>query len=181
MKLRNALVFAVVAAVAAAFGVYFGVWQSQSKLPFARTSAPKPIPQLNFEDANGRAHTLADFKGKVVLLNVWATWCEPCRQEMPALDRLQAELGGDRFQVVPLSVDQQGLPIARRFYGEIGIKALPLYIDPTAKAAFTLDAAGLPVTLLVDRAGREIGRHLGAVQWDSPDVVAELRRLTTAE
>ena len=181
MKLRNALVFAGVAAVAAAFGVYFGVWQSQSKLPFARTSAPKSIPQLTFQDANGRAHTLADFKGKVVLLNVWATWCEPCRKEMPALDRLQAELGGDRFQVVPLSVDQQGLPIARRFYGEIGIKALPLYVDPTAKAAFTLDAAGLPVTLLVDRAGREIGRHLGAVQWDSPDVVAELRRLTTAE
>lgn len=179
MKLRTALIFGGVAIVAAALGVFFSQWQ-QSKLPFARTSA-KPIPELRFNDAAGHPHTLADFRGKVVLLNVWATWCEPCRKEMPALDRLQAELGGDRFQVVPLSVDQQGLPIAQRFYGEIGIKALPLYIDPTAKAAFTLDAAGLPVTLLVDRSGREIGRHLGAVQWDSPDVVAELRRITARE
>jgi thiol-disulfide isomerase/thioredoxin len=181
MKLRSALLFAGVAIVAAGLGVYFGAWHSQGDLPFARTSAPKPIPELRFVDAKGQSHTLADFRGKVVLLNIWATWCEPCRKEMPALDRLQAQMGGERFQVVPLSVDQQGLPIAQRFYAEIGIKALPLYIDPTAKAAFTLDAAGLPVTLLVDRAGREIGRHLGAVSWDSPDVVEQLRRITTAE
>src|SRR6059036_412289 len=92
----------------------------------------------------GRPTTLADFRGKVVLLNVWATWCEPCREEMPTLDRLQARLGGERFQVVALSVDQQGASIARKFYDEFAIKALPLYVDPTAKAAFTLDAPGLP-------------------------------------
>jgi thiol-disulfide isomerase/thioredoxin len=129
----------------------------------------------------GRSLTLADFRGKVVLLNIWATWCAPCREEMPALDRLEAKLGGERFQVVALSVDLQGAPIARKFYGEVGIKALQLYIDPTAKAAFTLDAAGLPATLLLDRAGREIGRHLGPVKWDDPEVIERLRRAITAE
>jgi len=181
MNKRVAIVFIVVALAAAALGVYFGAWQSQSKLPFARATKPKPVPELRFNDADGRAHTLADFRGKLVLLNIWATWCEPCREEMPALDRLQAKLGGERFLVVALSVDQQGPAIARRFYAETGIKALPLYIDPTAKAAFTVDATGLPASLLIDRQGREIGRHLGAVKWDDPDVVQRLRRSIAAE
>jgi len=181
MNKRVAIVFIVVALAAAALGVYFGAWQSQSKLPFARATKPKPVPELRFNDADGRAHTLADFRGKLVLLNIWATWCEPCREEMPALDRLQAKLGGERFLVVALSVDQQGPAIARRFYAETGIKALPLYIDPTAKAAFTVDATGLPASLLIDRQGREIGRHLGAVKWDDAEVVERLRRAIAAE
>jgi thiol-disulfide isomerase/thioredoxin len=181
MKARIALAFGAVALVAVALGTYFGMWQADSKLPFGRAGRPKPIPELSFQDAEGRAHTLAEFRGKVVLLNVWATWCEPCREEMPALDRLQAAIGGGPFQVVPLSVDQQGLAIARKFYAQVGIKALPLYVDPSAKAAFTLEAPGLPVTLLVDRSGREIGRHLGAVKWDSPEVVERLRRVIAAE
>ena len=181
MNKRAAIAFIVVALVAAAFGVYFRASHTDSKLPFARAGRPKPLPELRFNDADGKAHTLADFRGKVVLLNIWATWCEPCREEMPALDRLQAKLGGERFQVVALSVDQQGASIARKFYAQVGIKALPLYIDPTAKAAFTLDAAGLPATLLVDRQGREIGRHLGAVKWDDAEVVQRLRHAIAAE
>jgi len=178
---RAAIAFIVVALVAAGLGVYFGAWHAESKLPFARAARPKPVPELRFNDAEGRAHTLAEFRGKVVLLNIWATWCEPCREEMPALDRLETKLGGERFHVVPLSVDQQGPAIARKFYAEAGIKALPLYIDPTAKAAFTVDAAGLPASLLIDRQGREIGRHLGAVKWDDPQVVERLRRAIAAE
>lgn len=169
-----------VAVAAAAAGAYVSYWEKSSD-PFTRAAAPKVIPELRFVDERGRSHSLADFRGKVVLLNVWATWCEPCRQEMPALDRLQAKLGGDRFQVLALSVDQQGAPIARKFYDEVAIKALPLYVDPTAKAAFALDAPGLPVTLLVDRSGREIGRHLGAVKWDAPEVVQRLQRAMTQE
>jgi thiol-disulfide isomerase/thioredoxin len=180
LKLRLALVFAAVAIAAASAGIFVAYHQT-SALPFARAAKPKPIPELRFVDGAGRALTLGDFRGKVVLLNIWATWCAPCREEMPALDRLQAQLGGERFQVVALSVDLQGAPIARKFYGEVGIKALPLYVDPTAKAAFVLDAAGLPATLLVDRAGREVGRHLGPVKWDSPEVVSELRRAIAAE
>ena len=181
MNKRAAIAFIVVALVAAALGVYFGAWHTASKLPFARPARPKPLPELRFNDAAGKAHTLADFRGKVLLLNLWATWCEPCREEMPALDRLEAKLGGERFHVIALSVDQQGPAIARKFYAQVGIKALPLYVDPTAKAAFTLDAAGLPATLLIDREGREIGRHLGAVKWDDAEVVQRLRRAIAAE
>ena len=177
MKLRIAL---IVGAIAVAAGAYVAYWQAGTG-PFGRAASPKAMPELRFVDGAGRAHTLADFRGKVVLLNVWATWCEPCREEMPTLDRLQARLGGDRFQVVALSVDQQGASIARKFYDEFAIKALPLYIDPTAKAAFVLNAPGLPVTLLVDRSGREIGRHLGAVKWDAPPVVERLQRTMAAE
>jgi len=145
---------------------------------------PKPVkdaPDFQVRTPDDRQIRLADLRGKVVFLNFWATWCEPCREEMPTLDRLQARLGGDRFQVVALSVDQQGAAIARKFYEEFAIKALALYIDPTAKAAFVLDAPGLPVSLLVDRQGREIGRHLGALKWDAPEVVERLQRAMTAE
>ena len=178
MKLRLAL--AAVALIAVAAGAYVSYWEKGTG-PFARPAGPKAIPELRFVDEAGRPHSLADFRGKVVLLNVWATWCEPCREEMPALDRLQARLGGARFQVLTLSVDQQGAPIARKFYSEVGIKALPIYVDPTAKAAFVLDAPGLPATLLVDRQGREVGRHLGAVKWDAPEVVERLQRAMAAE
>ena len=170
----------IVGGIALAAGAYVAYWQASTG-PFGRAASPKAIPELRFVDGAGRAQTLADFRGKVVLLNVWATWCEPCREEMPTLDRLQARLGGDRFQVLALSVDQQGASIARKFYDEFAIRALPLYVDPTAKAAFTLNAPGLPVTLLVDRNGREIGRHLGAVKWDAPEVVERLQRAMTAE
>jgi thiol-disulfide isomerase/thioredoxin len=180
MRWRIAIAFGAVAIAAAGAGVYLSYRQTGAT-PFARALKPKPIPELRFVDGAGRNLSLADFRGKVVLLNIWATWCAPCREEMPALDRLQAQLGGERFQVVALSVDPQGAPIARKFYGEVGIKALPLYVDPTAKAAFTLDAPGLPATLLVDRSGREVGRHLGAVKWDAPEVVEQLRRAIAAE
>jgi thiol-disulfide isomerase/thioredoxin len=174
--------FAGIAIAAAAAGIYVHEWNvRRSPLPFARPTQ-KEVPALQFEDAHGRKHTLADFRGKVVLLNVWATWCAPCREEMPALDRLQAQLGGPAFQVVALSVDQQGAEIAQRFFREIGVKSLDFYIDRSARAAFQLEAPGLPVSLLIDRQGREVGRKLGAAQWDSAEVVEDLRRrITRAE
>jgi mono/diheme cytochrome c family protein len=177
MRLRTALALAAVALLAVAAGAYFALSGGGSLrgLPFARV-APKPVPELTILDAAGKARSLAEFRGRLVLLNVWATWCAPCREEMPALDRLQAALGSPRFEVVALSVDQQGAAIAARFFAEVGVKSLALYVDPSAQAAFKLDAPGLPVTLLVDCEGREIGRHLGAVKWDSPEIVEALRR-----
>jgi thiol-disulfide isomerase/thioredoxin len=182
-RARIAAIFVGVAIIAGAAGIYVHEWNArQNPLPFARGSKAKDLPPLQFDDRNGKPHSLADFRGRFVLLNVWATWCAPCREEMPALDRLQAELGGPGFQVLAISVDQQGPDIAQRFLKEIGVKSLDFYIDRSARAAFQLDAPGLPATLLIDRQGREVGRHLGAVKWDAPEVVAELRRrITRAE
>ncbi|WP_082073229.1 TlpA disulfide reductase family protein [Pseudomonas sp. LFM046] len=135
-------------------------------------SAPKPIDDVSFVDGEGKPRSLADFRSKVVLLNLWATWCVPCRQEMPTLDRLQAKLGGNDFQVVALSLDQGGLQVVRDFYLEIGIQHLPIYLDEQMRAIQSLGAFGLPVTLLLDRQGQEIGRKAGAAEWDSPEVIA---------
>ncbi len=95
---------------------------------------------------------------------------------MPALDRLQARLGGHDFEVVALSIDQQGPQAVRKFFDEMGIKALRLYIDPSAQAAFKLGVVGVPSTLLIDRGGREIGRHAGPAKWDAPEIVQDLER-----
>lgn len=135
-------------------------------------SEPKPIDDVSFADGEGKPRSLAEFRGKVVLLNLWATWCVPCRQEMPTLDRLQAKLGGNDFQVVALSLDQGGLQVVRDFYLEIGIQHLPIYLDEQMRAIQSLGAFGLPVTLLLDRQGQEIGRKAGAAEWDSPEVIA---------
>ena len=142
---------------------------------FVFRKQPEPLPAFTFQDADGRERTLADWRGKVVLLNLWATWCVPCRKEMPALDRLQAELGSDRFEVVAVSVDRAGLKGARKFLDATKASRLGLYADPSARAAATLRAIGLPSTLLVDGEGREIGRLLGPAEWDSDDAKRLIR------
>jgi thiol-disulfide isomerase/thioredoxin len=133
---------------------------------FVYRKEPEALPEIKFEDADGRERTLADWRGKVVLLNLWATWCLPCRKEMPALDRLQASLGSERFQVVAISVDRTGVPGAKKFLEETKTGNLAIYADPSARLASTLRAAGLPATLLIDAEGREIGRLLGPAEWD---------------
>jgi thiol-disulfide isomerase/thioredoxin len=134
---------------------------------FRRTR--EELPEVKFQDAAGKERTLADWRGKIVLFNLWATWCLPCRKEMPVLDRLQRDMGSDRFEVVAISVDRTGLPGAKKFLEENGIAQLAVYADPTARLAATLRAAGLPATLLLDAEGREIGRLLGPAEWDSED------------
>ena len=143
---------------------------------FAVHEAPKPVPELAFQRGDGSPATLNDFRGKVVLLNIWATWCVPCRREMPTLDRLQAKLGGPGFEVVALSIDRAGVEVVRKFYGEIAIKNLPIYIDSAGKATRTLKVVGLPTTLLIGADGGEIGRLVGPAEWDAPEMVAFLRK-----
>lgn len=138
---------------------------------------PRDLLSPPFVDGGGRNLTLADFRGRVVLLNIWATWCVPCREEMPTLDALQARLGGEDFQVLPLSIDRAGLPVVRRFYEEIGLQNLGIYLADSTRAMIALGALGLPTTLLIDRAGRERGRLVGPAQWDSPEVVAQMQTL----
>lgn len=141
--------------------------------------APRAMPELRFDDASGKPLTLADFRGKVVLLNIWATWCGPCREEMPTLDRLQARRGGPDFEVVALSIDRAGIGVVTAFYAEIGIQHLAKYIDESAKAAGQLEAIGLPTTLLIDREGREIARYAGPAEWDAPEMVTFLEQQIT--
>jgi len=144
---------------------------------FVLRGAPAPIPELQFTDGGGTLRTLADFRGKVVLLNIWATWCSPCRKEMPTLDRLQTALGGSDFEVVALSIDRGGAEVVKKFYAEIGIQRLAIHIDTSSKAGFVLAAAGLPTTLLIDAQGQELGRLIGPAEWDAPEMVAFLRSI----
>ncbi|MBX3492958.1 MAG: TlpA family protein disulfide reductase [Parvibaculum sp.] len=136
---------------------------------FRAAAAPAPVPAVIFEGGEGEALTFDDFRGRLVLLNLWATWCGPCREEMPALDRLQAALGSAQFEVVALSVDSKGHALARAFFAEHGLDNLAFYIDPTARANVTLKAFGLPTTLLISPDGREIGRLVGPAEWDGDD------------
>lgn len=135
----------------------------------------KPVPALTFKDAAGAEASLDRFKGKVVLLNLWATWCAPCRAEMPALNDLQKELGGKDFEVVALSLDLKGIEVAQKFLAEVKADGLTTFIDDSAKSLALLQAPGLPTTLLIDREGRELGRLLGPAEWHSPEAKELIR------
>ena len=138
--------------------------------------SPLKIPDLAFKDAAGKPLTLADFRGRTVLLNLWATWCVPCRKEMPTLDALEGELGGPRFQVVAVNIDTRNPERPKQFLKDIGVKKLSFYADPSAKAFQDLKsigrAFGMPTTLLVDPHGCEIGSIAGPAEWASKDAVA---------
>jgi thiol-disulfide isomerase/thioredoxin len=136
---------------------------------FVFRKTPEPMPDISFVDAAGAARTQADLKGRVVLLNLWATWCVPCLKEMPGLDRLQKELGSDKFEVIALSVDRAGPDAAKKFLDKINVQNLRLYADSSAKAAISLKAVGMPTTLLLNTRGEEIGRLIGPAEWDSED------------
>jgi thiol-disulfide isomerase/thioredoxin len=141
---------------------------------------PRDLPEIHFADEESHDLTLADFRGRVVLLNVWATWCVPCRKEMPALDHLQARLGGSDFLVIPLSVDRDGVAPVKRFYQELGLQKLAIYVDPSGKGSRSLAIPGVPTTLLIDRQGREVARKMGAAEWDSTEMASVIERATHA-
>ncbi|MBU2582171.1 MAG: TlpA family protein disulfide reductase [Alphaproteobacteria bacterium] len=136
---------------------------------FVKKAAPAELPAVTFTDGEGGAKSLADFKGKTVLLNVWATWCAPCREEMPGLDRLQSELGSDKFEVVALSVDRGGVKASKKFLDQINVKSLGTYVDASGKSTKALKIIGMPTTLLLDDQGREVGRLVGPAHWDSDE------------
>jgi thiol-disulfide isomerase/thioredoxin len=134
---------------------------------FSPIEPPEQIAAPTFQDRMGQPVNLDSFKGKVVVLNFWATWCPPCIAEMPALDKLQAELGGDDFAVVAVSTDRQGIKKSAPFYRRAGIKSLALYNDKRGDLLEAFQGKSLPVTVLLDRDGRIIGRMEGAANWDS--------------
>lgn len=140
---------------------------------------PKPLPNLAFIGPDGKPMQLSALRGKTVLLNLWATWCAPCRKEMPALDRLQAELGGQDFEVVAVTIDQRNLDRPRAFLQEIGVTKLAYYSDPSAKIFQQLRAVdralGMPTTLIIDPKGCELGYLAGPADWASEDALKLVR------
>lgn len=140
-----------------------------------KASPPVAMGEVAFVDGEGKPRNLAEWKGKVVLLNLWATWCAPCRAEMPSLARLQAKMGGADFAVVAVSQDRGGAEAPRKFLTNNGISQLGLYLDASGKLIQTLKAPGLPLTVLIDREGRQMARLAGPAEWDSPEAEALIR------
>jgi thiol-disulfide isomerase/thioredoxin len=137
------------------------------------------LPNLTFQAPDGKMMTLADMRGRMLLVNLWATWCAPCRKEMPALDKLQAELGGADFEVVTINIDQRNLDRPKTFLAEVGVTRLAYYADPSAKVFQQLRAVdravGMPTTLLIDANGCELAYLAGPAEWSSPEAVKLIR------
>jgi thiol-disulfide isomerase/thioredoxin len=138
---------------------------------------PKPVPEAAFGHLDGSTHSLADYRGKWVLLNFWATWCAPCREEMPMLANLERDFGGDRFAVVTVATGRNSPQGIERFFDEIAVDNLPLYVDPRHDLARPMAVFGLPVTVIVDPEGREVARLMGEAEWDGPEARALLAAL----
>lgn len=142
---------------------------------FEPAAVPAPAPDTVFTKEDGTKRTLADFHGKIVLVNFWATWCGPCVREMPSLERLHNKLAGDDFTVLALSEDRKGWDKITPFRKEIGLTVLPLYHDVSSKMMFAAKTPGLPTTILIGRDGKELGRLTGPAEWDSDEAVALMR------
>ncbi|MBV9556407.1 MAG: TlpA family protein disulfide reductase [Pseudolabrys sp.] len=189
---------AVIAGVAAGWAGIYGIGglsrngdaacvpsvkRAQALKPFAHgevaavniAEKPLKLPVLAFNDAAQKPRTLADWKDRVVLLNLWATWCVPCRKEMPALEALQKRLGGPDFEVVAVNIDTRNLDKPKSWLSEVGVTGLDYYADPSGKIFQDLKsigrAFGMPTTLLVDRNGCELGTIAGPAEWASGDAI----------
>lgn len=140
--------------------------------------AAKEVPDIPLLDGNGQAYSLKEaHQGQVVVLNFWATWCAPCRKEMPSLDRLQAELGGQDFAVVPVATGRNPLPAIQKFFEKEGIANLPIIRDPDQELAREMLILGLPITVILNREGQEIARLRGDAEWDSDSAKAIVQAL----
>lgn len=142
---------------------------------------PIDVSGQTFTDMENGSHTLADFEGQVVLLNFWATWCAPCRKEMPMLSDLQAALGGEAFEVVTIATGRNPPQAMKSFFHEIGVTNLPLHRDPRSKMAREMGVLGLPVTMVLDENGKELARLVGDAHWSSDTAKAMIRALIDAD
>jgi len=142
---------------------------------FEQSSNPAPAPETTFTDESGTELTLRNFRGRVVLVNFWATWCGPCVREMPSLERLHNKLKGPDFSVIALSKDRKGWEKIGPFRDKLNLQDLPLYHDVKSQMMFATKARGLPTTLLIGRDGTELGRLTGPAEWDTDEAVALIR------
>ena len=148
---------------------------SMKKLSFHAT-AKDPYDAI-FTDPDDVAHTLAEYQGKFVVLNMWATWCPPCRKEMPSINRLQQQLGGDKFAVVTIATGRNTLAGIRKFFDTASITDLPILLDPSQSMARSMGVLGLPVTVILNPQGQEIARLTGDAEWDSESALAIIKSL----
>ena len=139
--------------------------------------APRPLAKFEFQDETGQDHTLDQFRGSFVLVNIWATWCPPCKEEMPSLNSLASRFSTKHLKIVPISVDVSGALSVRQFFTKFGLNKLSIYVDPSTNAMHALGVVGLPTTVLINRDGLEIGRRVGPAQWDSPAIIERLAEI----
>jgi thiol-disulfide isomerase/thioredoxin len=143
---------------------------------FVPSSQPFAAPAISLADTNGHSVELLELRGKLVLVNLWATWCEPCLREMPSLERLQSRLG-ERIAVLAVSEDRGGNKTVEPFIAKLGLKSVKIYIDPKSEVGHAFGARGLPTSFLIDREGKVLGRVEGAAEWDSPKILGVLEPL----
>ncbi|KJZ28265.1 thiol-disulfide interchange protein [Paracoccus sp. S4493] len=149
---------------------------ASARVPLRLHDVPRSMLSTSFVDQQGRKLALADFRGQIVLLNIWATWCPPCIDEMPALDRLQVRLDDSGFHVLALSIDERMAEV-RRFYDNLGIRHLEPYLAQKSRVMADIAAVGLPTTILIDRGGRERGRLVGPAEWDGRAAIRLIQSL----
>ncbi|MGB8127482.1 MAG: TlpA disulfide reductase family protein [Pseudolabrys sp.] len=149
------------------------------KLPAAEldTHSPRALTDFTFSDGSGRNLTLEHFRGTLILVNVWATWCAPCKEEMASLNHLALLFENKNIKFVPISIDVSGALTVRSFYERLGLNNLSIYVDPSKNVMDALGITGIPTTILIGRDGREIGRTVGPAQWDAPESVKRITEI----
>ena len=147
---------------------------------FVPSSQPFAAPTISLTDSDGHTLELSALRGKLVLVNLWATWCEPCLREMPSLERLQSRLG-ERIAVLAVSEDRGGNKAVEPFIAKLGLKSVKIYIDPKSEVGHAFGARGLPTSFLIDREGKVLGRVEGAAEWDSTKILGVLEPLLSGD
>ncbi len=140
---------------------------------------PVPAPDIGFAAADGTQHHLSEFRGHGMVINLWATWCAPCVEEMPSLAKLSKTLAPDDIAVLPLSSDRGGAKAVEAFFQEHGITGLPVLLDPKSAAAHAWHARGIPTSLIIDKQGRERARLEGSADWSTPAAAQIVRKLVS--
>lgn len=144
---------------------------------FTASEGLKPVPNIEFRTLDGAPISLDAFRGKVLVVNFWATWCAPCKRELPSLDRLQSQVGTDDLAVLAISIDRRGADKVAPYLKQVALPHLAVYLDQKNKLGRAFGAFGLPTTYVVDQRGREVGRLIGPAEWDSDESVALVRHV----
>ena len=143
---------------------------------FVPSTQPRAAPAISLADTSGHSVELSELQGKLVIVNLWATWCGPCLREMPSLERLQSRFG-ERIAVLAVSEDRGGNKSVEPFIAKLGLKSVKIYIDPKSEVGHAFGVRGLPTSFLIDREGKVLGRVEGAAEWDSPEILGVLEPL----